>query len=132
MIKFTIPTAPRTKKNNQEIHYKGKKGEKRTPFIAQGKAYTQYENNCQRLITGRYRLKINCPVNVKALYFMPTDGKVDITNLHSALHDVLVKVGVIEDDNCKIVVSTDGSRVFVDRKNPRTEVEITEVWDEQN
>lgn len=55
---------------------------------------------------------------------MPKNGKVDITNLHSALHDILVKVGVLEDDNYKIVASTDGSRVFVDEGNPRTEVEI--------
>ena len=33
---------------------------------------------------------------------------------------------VIEDDNSKIVVSTDGSRVRYAKFNPRTEVEITD------
>ncbi len=54
----------------------------------------------------------------------------DITNLHSALHDILVASGVLKDDSSlspRIVVGTDGSRVLVDRENPRTEVEITEA-----
>ena len=51
----------------------------------------------------------------------------DLTNLHEALHDILVKYHVIADDNCKIIVSTDGSRVLYDRENPRTEVTITKA-----
>ena len=70
---------------------------------------------------------IDYPVNIKALYFMPTRRKVDLCNLHEALCDVLVKYGVIEDDNSRIVVSMDGSRVLYDKYNPRTEVEIVEV-----
>ena len=77
------------------------------------------------LIPGQCRVAIDYPVNVKAIYYMPTRRVVDITNLHSALHDVLVKAGVLQDDNSRIVVSTDGSRVRYDKDNPRTEVEIT-------
>ena len=65
-------------------------------------------------------------MNIRALYYMATRRKVDITNLESALLDVLVKHGVITDDNCRIVVSTDGSRVLYDKDNPRTEIYITE------
>ena len=69
-------------------------------------------------------------MNIRALYFMPARRKVDITNLESALMDVLVKYGVIADDNCRIVVSTDGSRVMYDKENPRTEVTITKSKEE--
>ena len=58
---------------------------------------------------------------------MPTRRAVDLTNLNEALHDILVKGQVLVDDNAKIIVSTDGSRVHLDRENPRTEVKITEV-----
>lgn len=34
---------------------------------------------------------------------------------------------VLSDDNCKIIVSTDGSYVDVDKWEPRTEVTITEL-----
>jgi Holliday junction resolvase RusA-like endonuclease len=58
---------------------------------------------------------------------MPTQRRVDLANLIEALQDILVAAHVLADDNCKIVVSTDGSRVFYDKSNPRTEVEIREV-----
>ena len=70
---------------------------------------------------------IETPVNVKALYYMPTRRRVDLCNLHAALHDILVKHQVLKDDNSKIIVSTDGSRVYYDKENPRTTVIITEV-----
>lgn len=118
-LKFTIPIAPVTKKNSMQVSFKSR-------TVRQSKSYLQYENDCLKLITGQYRIHISKPVNIKALYYMPTQRRVDLTNLNSALHDILVKAGVIEDDNCKIVVSTDGSRVLYDKSNPRTEVEIRE------
>ena len=71
-------------------------------------------------------LPICSPVNVQAVYYRRTHRRVDLTNLESALMDILVKAGVIEDDNCMIVVSTDGSRVQFDKNCPRTEIVITE------
>ena len=50
-----------------------------------------------------------------------------MTNLMEATHDILVHCGVLADDNSKIIVSVDGSRVEYDKNNPRTEIEITEV-----
>ena len=64
------------------------------------------------------------PVNVRALFYMPTKRRVDLVNLLQALLDILVKYDVLEDDNCNIVASTDGSRVLYDKENPRTEVII--------
>lgn len=58
---------------------------------------------------------------------MPTRRRVDLCNLHEALCDVLVKFGVVQDDNCKIIASMDGSRVLYDKENPRTEVYIEKV-----
>ena len=118
MLKFTIKVAPATKKNSMQVSFKNH-------TVRQSKPYLQYEKDCLKVITGTYKLHIEKPVNIKALYFMPTHRRVDLTNLNSALHDVLVKAGVLLDDNCKIVVSTDGSRVLYDKENPRTEVTIT-------
>jgi Holliday junction resolvase RusA-like endonuclease len=50
-----------------------------------------------------------------------------LSNLIEAAQDVLVKAGVIEDDNYKYIKSLDGCRVEFDKKNPRTEIEIEEV-----
>lgn len=119
MIKFTIPLAPRTKKNSQQI-VKGRFGKY---MIIPSKLYRQYEQDSywhMPRIT-----PIGFPVNVKAVYYMPTHRRVDLVNLHEALLDIMVKHGVIADDNCTIVVSMDGSRVDYDPDDPRTEVTIT-------
>jgi Holliday junction resolvase RusA-like endonuclease len=120
MIKFTINIPPRTKKNSQQIiTVKGR------PMIIPSKLYKQYEKDC------RYFMPkvepIDYPVNVKALYYMPTKRRVDLANLHEALHDVLVHYKVVQDDNSNIIATTDGSKVLYDKERPRTEVEITKL-----
>lgn len=122
-IKFTISLPPVTKKNSSRI-YKNKKTGK--SFVAPSEAFKNYQEACGYLIPYKC-LDISSKVNVKAVYYMPTKRRVDITNLHSALHDILTHYNVIADDNMKIVVSTDGSRVLYDKQNPRTEVTITET-----
>ena len=125
MIKITIPLNPVTKKNQQQIFKNSRTGK---PFITQSKRYKEYEKNCLELLKWLYRGKtIDYPVNIKAIYYRKTKHTVDISNLHSAMNDVLVKAKVIEDDSYKIVVGLDGSRVRFDRDNPRTEIEITRV-----
>ena len=79
----------------------------------------------QRQSKGKY-------VNVKALFYMKTKRKVDLTNLLEALDDVLVKGGMLVDDNCTIIKSHDGSRVLYDKENPRIEVEIERRENEWN
>lgn len=119
-IKFIIPLNTVTKKNSQQIIVaKGR----RIPIPS--KVYRRYEESCRWVLPKVETIKN--PVNIKAVYYMKTHRKVDLCNLHEALHDVLVKYRIIEDDNSSIVVSTDGSRVYYDPKNPRTEVEITEM-----
>jgi Holliday junction resolvase RusA-like endonuclease len=119
MIKIVIPIAPVTKKNSQRIVSCGKFHK-----ILPSKAYTEYEPKCAPFLEP---ICIDYPVNIKALYYMPTRRKVDLVNLHEALCDVLVKYGVITDDNSKIVTSMDGSRVLYNKENPRTEVYIEQV-----
>lgn len=56
---------------------------------------------------------------------MDSTVKVDLSALYEGIQDVLVELNVITDDNYTIVASHDGSGVFVDRVNPRMEIEIT-------
>lgn len=124
ILELTIPLNPVTKKNS---NIRTKQG-----GLLASKAYRRYEQDALKLIPYWARLGIDRPVNVRAMYYTRTDynrgkGRIDLNNLHNALMDVLVAAGVLADDNCRIVVSTDGSRVLCDRKNPRTVVTITEV-----
>ena len=58
---------------------------------------------------------------------MPTKRRVDLGNLQASTCDILVKYKVIKDDNFNIVTSMDGSRVFQDKNNPRTEIIIKKL-----
>ena len=122
MIELTILGKPITKKNSQQI-VTNKAGR---PFIIPSKQFKQY----QKLFLSQVRYKgepIDVPVNVQAIYYMPTRHRVDITNLMNATHDLLVDAKVIIDDNSKIVKSVDGSRVKYDKNNPRVEIKITKT-----
>lgn len=118
---MVIKVPPRTKKNHGRI-IENKQTKKR--FMLPSEQYVQYEKDCAYFVTPKF-VNIELPLNIKCLYYMPTKGRVDKTNLESAVMDMLVHYGVIKDDNSKIVVSTDGSRVRYDKENPRTEIYIT-------
>ena len=117
-IKITIPIAPVTKKNHGQIVTMGGK-----PRLLPSKQYREYEAEAGIFLK---RLEISTPVNLKCLFYMPTRRIVDLVGLLQAADDVLTGYGVILDDNSRIVVSHDGSRVLYDKENPRTEIEITE------
>ena len=119
-MRITINEPPRSKKNSMQIVRFGNR-----PTLVQSKNYKDYEKACAKYFADWVAEPIDYPVNLKCDYYMPTKRKVDITNLMSATHDILVKYGVLADDNRDIVASVDGSRVFYDKKNPRTEIEIT-------
>ena len=82
------------------------------------------------LIPSDARQNIDCPVNIKAVFYMPTRRKVDISNLNSAIHDILVDARVISDDNRDVVAATDESRVYYDKNHPRVEITITPIDEE--
>lgn len=116
-MEFTIDLPPVTKKNSMRVVNTG-----RYTKVLPSKAYCDYERDAGYFLP--CWAKINEPIEVTALFYMPTKRRVDLTNLLEALDDVLVKYGVIEDDNYEIIVSHDGSRVLYDREHPRTEVSI--------
>ena len=63
-------------------------------------------------------------VNLACVFYRKDRRKVDVSNL---IEDILVKYGVLKDDNYTIVVGLDGCHVEYDRENPRTEVFITKA-----
>lgn len=123
--KITIEMPPITKKNSQRILVNRKTNR---PFIAPSKQYTDYANLAKHFC-GFKNQPIDYPVNIKCLFYMPTRRKCDLTNLLEAVDDILVDAGVIADDNYSIVWSHDGSRVYYDKQNPRTEIFIEKAAD---
>ena len=127
MIKFTVRLKPITKKNHQQILKNRVTGKL---FVAPSKEYQEYEEAALWLIPRLKEAPIKYPVNVKCLFYMPTKQKCDLTNLLESIDDIMVKAGLLADDNYRIIESHDGSRVLYDKQNPRTEVEITRIKNE--
>ena len=122
MIQFTIPGRPVTKKNSSRIVTNKATGK---PFILPSEQFKEYQDAAGWHIPYKHKF-IKDRINLKCVYYMPTRRKVDLANLLSATCDILVHYGAIEDDNCEIVASHDGSEVKYDKDNPRVEITITE------
>lgn len=122
-MKITIPIEPVTKKNHsQVVMIKGR------PIVLPSKPYQEYEKKCKPYIP-KIEKPIDFPINLECHFYKGTHRKCDITNLLQAVCDILVKYKFIEDDNYSIIASMDGTRVFYDKENPRTEIYITKKID---
>lgn len=121
---YTVPGPPITKKNSQRIFRNPRTGK---PFITKSAAYEDYEAAASYWLQPIPPAPIETPCTVKCTYYMPTRRLVDLTNLLEATHDLLVRFRILKDDNSRIVCSVDGSRVYTDKENPRTEITIEEL-----
>lgn len=117
-MNFTIPIEPVTKKNHsQVIMIKGR------PVVLPSRPYQEYEKKCKQYMP-KINEPINYPINLKCHFYKGTHRKCDLTNLLQAVCDILVKYKILEDDDYSIVSTTNGSEVFYDKENPRTEIYI--------
>lgn len=129
-MKFTIPVKPRTKKNHMQL-VTLKNGRQ---MMLPSKAYKNFEKEVLNYVaenplviksTEEFKLPIQDRINLKCTFYKEKDYKSDLAGYLQAIQDALVKAGVIADDNHKIIETTNGSKVKLDRENPRIEVEIT-------
>lgn len=125
--KYLIPEIPRSKKNSQQICVNRKTGRR---FVRQSEQYNDFETASAYFLQPKPKKPIDYPVTVRCLFYMPTRRRVDKSNLEAAIHDILTKYDIIADDNRDIVASTDGSRVYYDKENPRVEIEISPLKEE--
>lgn len=120
-LRYIIKLPPITKKNHMQILTNSATGR---PFVAQSKQYKDYEATAGIFLRPRPKEPVRDPVNVRYLFYMPTRRRVDSTNLISAADDILVKFGILADDNRDIIAGHDGTRVYHSKDHPRTEILI--------
>lgn len=122
-IHLTILGNPRPKKNNMRPARRKGGG----LMLIQSQNYIDFASSAKPQLLEQYRdnKTIDYAVNVKLIYYRADNRRTDLVNLQNATLDILVDAGVLADDNYKIVCSTDGSRVYVDKDNPRTEIYIS-------
>lgn len=122
-MKIIIPVIPRSKKNSQQIIINPRT---KRPMIIQSKLYANYERECGKFLK-KYKSSIDYSINLKVEFYVPDKRRRDIANYVEAIQDILVKYEVLKDDNHNIVTSLDGTRMYIDKLNPRVEIEITKL-----
>ena len=111
----TIP-----KKNSQQIFINKRTGR---PFISQSKRYLEFEKNSEMFLY-QHKYQLDQPINLKCTFYVPDRRKRDLANLLESIQDILVKYGVIADDNYEIVASVDGSQIIYEKNRSETIIEI--------
>jgi len=128
MIKINIPVNPRSKKNSQEIVFNRKTGHR---MVIQNKRYTEFEKECKKHIPVLREPPINYPINLQCKFYVCDARKRDIANYLEAIQDILVKYGILEDDNYNIVSSLNGCSMEIDRDNPHIEITIEKIKEQE-
>ena len=123
---FTIEGAPRTKKNSLRRIRRG-----RRTFTVPSAAHEAWLAHAVPQLRRQWHpraedtsldLAVDVPVNMRALVYR--DRAVgDLLNYLAAISDALEAAGVVADD--KLLLGLDGSRLLLDRKRPRVEIELT-------
>ena len=121
-IHLTIFGNPRPKKNNM----RPARRRNGSLMLIQSQNYIDFAELAKPQLLQQYKDNaIDYAVNVKLIYYRADNRRTDLVNLQNATLDILVDANVLADDNYKIVQSCDGSRVYVDKDNPRTEIYIS-------
>jgi Holliday junction resolvase RusA-like endonuclease len=121
ILSFTIPGAPRTKKNHGWRTRHGSQMPSEA-FLTWNKFYAQpalakfRAESKPEMLTG----KVNC----RALIYRERDIG-DAVGYYQAIADALEEGRIVEDD--RLIVSWDGSQILKDSVNPRIEITLS-TW----
>jgi hypothetical protein len=125
-MRFVIVGPPRTKKTSNRIVRVG-----RFRKILPSEAHERWFKTAlpqARIHAARMRLAAGDdyepyePVNVKATFYRDAE-RGDAVGYYQALADLLERSGIVKND--RLIRSWDGSRLAVDKRDPRIEFEIT-------
>ena len=121
-MKFTItlPGSIRSKKNSKRIYARGK-----FKTVLPSKAYCAWEKEARHFATGMLRGLLEAPFggpikNVKVTAYYKGQQP-DLSGVLESVADALE--GIIWTDD-KNIIAWDGSRLYHDKENPRTDIEV--------
>jgi Holliday junction resolvase RusA-like endonuclease len=117
-LTLTLYAAPRTKKTSNQLQRFGGRLK-----VVPSKAWMAWRDKV--LASGDVKPWMRLrdqPYNCAAIFYRDAD-RGDATGYMQSLADVLEEAGVVSND--RLLVSWDGTRLRVDRKNPRVEITLT-------
>jgi len=125
-MRFEILGHPRTKKTSQRlVKIRG------ATKIIPSKVTLEWSNDAQLQLQsqfGKYRGKTFCEGqrwNLRAIFYRKQETTADLIGHVQALADVLQAAEIVAND--RLIRGLDGCRMEIDEKNPRVELELTEM-----
>lgn len=119
--KITIPGTVRSKKNSKiPIKVRGRL------FLIPSKAYQKWEKAARVEVVcqlPRGFALLTCPLHIEAIFYFK-GNRPDLSGAEESVGDCLEGVVYTND---RLIESWDGSRLFHDLKNPRTEIIVREI-----
>ena len=117
--RFTLPGAPKTKKTSNRVLRMGKRN-----MVLPSKAWIEWRDACQEHVDDHPELKLELarPVNMAARFYREA-LRGDLSGYVSGVCDVLQEIGAVVND--AHITQFDGTRLEIDRTNPRTEILLT-------
>ena len=128
LASYVIPINPKPKKNEHRIAGSGQRcpvcKKYKKQFVRNGSGTTDFAFRAAKYLNPKPAAPISGPVRIVYRLYRETKHRVDDLNLYESLDDILVKEKILSDDNISVIRSRDGSRVFYDKDNPRSEIYI--------
>ncbi len=120
-MKLTISGDCPSKKNNKRIVTNRKTGK---PFIISSERHNTWESTALVELKQQFEgCKVtDYPIGITAIFYNGSKRRKDLDNQISSVLDVMVKAGVIEDDNVNFIDSIQLQYGGVDKEAPRVEI----------
>ncbi len=102
-------------------------------MLVSSKDYQNRENEQLKSLESQSKpLGIDKPIYVNYAFYLPDNRKTDLSNKIESINDLLVKYGLITDDKWQIIKGIHATGMWVDKENPRVEIEILDFFSEEN
>jgi len=125
-MKYIIQGETISKKNSKQIFINKRTGKR---FITTSKAYKNWYDSAIKQFLFEYPdiQTYHKRVNVYMTFYRKTKRSFDYNNISQGIMDLLVDIGLLEDDDDKHAVPVFDPNVYIDKDNPRCEITIEEI-----
>lgn len=118
-MNFTLTGHIVSKKNSKRAFMRNGR-----QFVLPSLAYADWEKDALRQLTIQKVRPVQSPVSLKMNLWARDNRTSDLENKVSSIQDLLVKAGIIPDDDWKTLPEVSAIYMGLDKKNPRAEVEL--------
>lgn len=120
MNKIVILGSVPSQKNRKRIYTNRKTGK---PFIASDETVKDWQKDALLQLKGKRPVQVY-PISLTAVFFVRDDRRHDLDNMVAGCMDILVKAGILQDDDCKHVETLTLQFGGLEPLNPRVEIFI--------